>query len=112
MVGLTTLYIFVEFFHFNKYIAWFPGTILSILNNFIWNNLFTWSDQKAKFGKQFFKKMILYYILTFVSLGINYLIYYLLLEINLYYIYAALVGIVSVTFLNFFFCNNIIWRKS
>lgn len=109
LVGLVTLYILVEFFHFNKYVAWFPAAFLSILNNFIWNNLFTWSEQKAR-GREFFRKMTLFYILTFISLGLNYSVYYLLLGINLYYLYAALAGIVSATGLNFVFSNSIIWR--
>lgn len=112
VVGLGTLYIFVDFFHFNKYVAWLPSTVLSILSNFIWNNLFTWADQRVKLGKRFFKKMALYYLLTFISLGINYIIYYSLLRINIYYMYAALGGIAAATFLNFFFSNNIVWRKS
>ncbi len=110
-VGLSTLYILVEFFHFSKYVAWFPSAILSILNNFIWNNLFTWKDRKIESKKEIAHKLMLYYFFTIITMMINYAIYYFLIDLDLYYIYAFLIGVIIIAILNFSIGNFIIWKK-
>ncbi len=111
VIGLGTLYIFVEFANLGYYLSWFLATILNTLSNYIGNSFFTWREVKTKSQKEETKRLILYYILTFLALGINYLTYYILLKMQVYYIYAALAGVVVATGLNFTFNNWIIWKE-
>jgi len=110
IVGLGALYFFVEFIRLGKHLSWFLATTLAIFNNFTWNNVFTFKDRKIPLKNEWKKRIFLYYLLTFLTTGVNYLCYYSLLTVGIYYLLAAAFGIFIGAGLNFYFSNWIIWR--
>jgi dolichol-phosphate mannosyltransferase len=77
---------------------------LSILNNFILNDLWTWRDRRKPGKLNYFKRMVQYHISVSVSAVIaNIFLLWFLTEIfHLYYLFSNLLGIVAGTLLNYF----------
>ena len=110
IVFFTILIILVEFFRLDKHLSWLIAAIFSILNNFIWNNLYTWRDRRAKTKNEFGRKMVVYYFFTFATTGVNYLIYAFLLRRGVYYLLSAVIAILIASFLSFISNHYIIWK--
>ena len=111
IVGLGIITISVEILKINPRHAWYISTFFAILNNFLLNNYFTWSDRKAIKAKEFSQKMGLYYFFTAVSLALNYVIYNFLLNKNIHYLIALGTAIAVCAFVNFALNELIVWRK-
>lgn len=111
LVNLGVLYVLVEFFGMNKSIAWIISVALSILSNFLLNNVFTYSDRQAASKNESLKRVVYYYVISTATMIFNFLVFRLGLWIGLYYILAALIGILLTTFLNFILVTKFIWKK-
>ena len=109
-IGLATIYLSVEYLKIAKTYAWFISTAVTILFNFILNNLFTWRDRKSEEVKKTSKRLGLYYIFNTISVVVNYAVYRIFLGFDVFYILAALAGVVVATGLNFFWADRFVWR--
>ncbi len=109
LVNLGILYYLVEFDIFNERFAWVSATAISILNNFLLNNLFTYRDKSTSSYLETAKRLIAYYLVSLGSIIVNFAIYYIGLSLNLNYLLSSGLGIVSATFLNFTFSSAIVW---
>ena len=111
IIGLGTLYFFIEFVHLGKHFGWFLATILAIFNNFTWNNLFTFKDRKTLSENKWERRLFSYYLFTLFGTGLNYLWYYFLLRLGVNYLLAAASGALIIgAGLNFYLSNWIIWK--
>lgn len=110
IVFFSILALLVEFFGLDKHLAWLIAAIFSILNNFIWNNIYTWPDRKTKSKKETASRLGLYYFFTFLAAGVNYLIYSPLLKIDVHYLLSAAVAALVAAIFSFSFSHFIVFK--
>lgn len=112
LIALAILYILVEFFNWDKYVAWLLGVIIGFFFNFVLNSIFTWRERKANSKSEIFRRLSLYYLFAFMAIGLNLLIYHFLLKAGIYYILSASITIVIVAGFNFTLANFVVWRPA
>jgi putative flippase GtrA len=84
---------------------------LSILSNYVLNNLWTWYDRGKEGRVEYFKRMGQYHISASAGLLTNIAILWFLTEVlHIYYLFSNAVGILAGTFLNFFFNDRWTFR--
>jgi dolichol-phosphate mannosyltransferase len=105
-VGLLAL--FVEIVGMNKVWAQVPSYQISILTNFAFNELWTFSDRRTPGLRSFLMRAIKFNLVSQVGWGINLGVYYLALNrAGIYYIVSQIIAIAVATMWNFF--SNVIW---
>ncbi len=93
------LWLFVELFKFDKRIAGALAIEISIINNFLWNNYWTWRGRR---GISFVHRFVRYNLITLLTSAIfNYFLYIFLLHFGFNYLIAQLAGIALAVFINF-----------
>lgn len=112
IVNLGVLYVLVEFFSSGKNSAWLIAVILSILSNFVLNNIFTYSDKKSPSRSESIKRLFYFYITSLLGMLLNFIVYRATMNLGLHYMLAALLGILAATFLNFYLATKVVWRIS
>lgn len=76
---------------------------ISILTNFLLNDIWTWKTEENK-THSFFQRMLRYYISASLGAGINYAVLIILTEfLGIYYLLSNLIGILGGTVSNFVF---------
>jgi dolichol-phosphate mannosyltransferase len=86
---------------------------LSIMNNYVLNDLWTWHDRGKKGKSEYFKRMLKYHVFASATLLTNILILWFLTEImHIYYLLSNVFGILAGTFLNFFFNDRWTFRDN
>ena len=111
IVGLVVITLCVEILKINPRYAWYISTFFATLNNFIFNNYYTWKERKAKKTKEFTKKITFYYIFSILSIALNYLIYNVLLNQDFHYFIALGIAIIICAIVNFILNELFIWPK-
>ena len=86
---------------------------IAIINNFIWNRQFTWTDRPMK-GYQAIKKgLIKFTLVSWVAGALNWVILLILTEYaGIYYMIANLMAILVASILNYFLNDLWTFRKS
>lgn len=112
IINLGALYTLVEYVNFSHYLSWSLAVLLSILNNFLLNNVLTYRDRRSVGLLSLLKKMGTYYLLSLSAIVINFIVYYMALHVGLHYLLAAATGILVGTFLNFSFASSVVWPSS
>jgi dolichol-phosphate mannosyltransferase len=112
LVNLGLLYLLVEYVHLGKSLAWFIAVSLSILNNYLWNSIFTYPDRDTGTGRKLAKRAAGYYLVSLAAVGLNYIVYVAGMSLGFSYLLAALAGILVTTLLNFILAEEIIWRRN
>jgi dolichol-phosphate mannosyltransferase len=75
---------------------------LAIFNNFNWNNIWTWSENKENRKHNYFQRLWRYYLSAALGAAINYTILLVLFEVfDIYYLIANLIGIMGGMVSNF-----------
>lgn len=96
------LYTLVTFFHFPTFLASPIAIATAIFNNFSWNDLWTWGENRTqrKFG--YFHRLFRYYLSSFLGASINYgVLMIMIYQFHLPLILSNLVGIACGMFFNF-----------
>lgn len=76
---------------------------ISILSNYVLNDLWTWYDRGKEGKKEYFKRMVQYNISATFATVTNLLILWILTELfHMYYLTSNILGILCGTLLNFF----------
>lgn len=89
----------VDYLNIDLKIAGIIAIELSILNNFFWNNIWTWKERKKH---KFTIRLLRYHMVTTLSGGVNYLTLLILTStIEMYYLAANLIGIGLGMIINF-----------
>ncbi len=110
IVNLGLLAILVEIFNIVERPAYIIAVAVSILTNYAFNSLFTYSDKKSPDRKESMRRVIYYYVFSVVTMFFNFAIFSFGLSIGLHYILAAIIGVIAATLLNFFLATKVIWR--
>ena len=92
-----TLYLLVHYFSVAIEIAGIVAIELSIINNFLLNNYFTWKKKT----NGIFKRCIKYHTVTIFSSGINYVILLIGTQAGLHYLIANIGGVLLSMMINF-----------
>ena len=112
VVNLGILYLLVEFFSLNKDLASPVAIEISILNNFIWNDLWTFgsSDDRKVSGR--WRRLAAFNIVSVGGAVINYGIFLVLTTgFAVYYLAAQLIGILIAFVWNFFINRRLTWIR-
>lgn len=110
-VNLGVLFFLVDGLCWDKNWAWFWSVIISILSNFILNNLFTYGDRKTPSRKESLKRVAYYYLASFFGMGVNFFFYQGFMEFfSWHYLAAAFLGILAATLVNFYLATKVVWR--
>lgn len=110
-VNLGLLLLLVEVFHWSHNWAWFWSVITSILSNFILNNLFTYSDRRLPSRNESLKRVVYYYLTSFLGMGVNFIFYWIIKDFfGIHYLLAAFIGVIAATLVNFYLATKVVWR--
>ncbi len=76
---------------------------ISLLNNYVLNDLWTWHDRGKKGKKEYFKRMFQYHVSASAAMLTNISILWILTALfGIYYLASNIFGILCGTLLNFF----------
>ncbi|ASJ01706.1 dolichol monophosphate mannose synthase [Thermococcus gorgonarius] len=100
------LWFFVSELGMDKYIANIPATELAILNNFIWNDLWTFRDLRRY---PLWKRLISFHVAALMGAIVQWLIYAPLVYLGMNYLVANLIGIAASFIVRFLFNRNVTW---
>ncbi len=104
IVNLSSLYLLVEFARLPKGLAGAIAIELSIINNFYWNNLWTWRDRRREpWWVRMFKFHLARGISALANLVILLILFY---HFGLQYLLADVLGIIVAIIINFFFSEK------
>lgn len=106
LVNLGSLWLLVTFFNFPKLYSAVFAIELSIINNFILNDFWTFKDRRSG---NFFYRLIKFHGSALGPL-INYIVYVLLLLFGVNYLVADAIGIVCGFIANYLLSEFIVWR--
>jgi dolichol-phosphate mannosyltransferase len=105
LVNMGILYLLTELFHIKYFLSSIFAIELSIISNFLLNDLWTWSERKKK---KFYRRLIQYHISAGITAFLaNWLLLVFLTEvIGIYYMISNLIGI-GVGMLSNFILNDL-----
>ena len=108
-VNMGMLWLLTELAGLYYLISSLIAIFLSILNNFIWNDRWTWHDRRSPGFRAFWTRFLKFSLVSCVTAyGGNWGILYCLTRfLNVHYLIANLTGIAAASVLNFIF--NHIW---
>ncbi len=76
---------------------------ISLINNYVLNDLWTWHDRGREGKKEYFKRMLQYHVSASAAMLTNLFILWILTEIfGIYYLASNIFGILCSAGLNFF----------
>jgi len=108
VVNLGLLYIFVNFAGLDKFLSGALAIELSILNNFFWNNLWTWRERRAE---SVFLRLLKYNLATASTSALgNYAMFAFLLKLGLNYLIADAIGIGVAVIINFLLSDRWVFK--
>jgi dolichol-phosphate mannosyltransferase len=111
-VNLGILFFLVEFAHFDKILAGFIAIELSILNNFIWNDLWTFHLVENPKLSSRWHRLVVFNLVSAGGVAVNLGIYYILMNwFGLYYLISQLVGILIAFIWNFLINRRFTWTR-
>ena len=112
VVNLGVLYLLVQYLQTNDLLASGIAIELSILNNFIWNDLWTFhAVENRKYSNRWYR-LAAFNVVSAGGVVINLGIFYLLTRwFAVYYLLAQFVGILIAFTWNFLINRNLTWKK-
>jgi dolichol-phosphate mannosyltransferase len=103
----------VEFFAMNKDLASPIAIEFSILNNFIWNDLWTFGSDEDQMVSGRWHRLVAFNIVSVGGAVINYAIFLALTSwLAVYYLAAQLLGILIAFVWNFLVNRRITWKRT
>jgi dolichol-phosphate mannosyltransferase len=112
VVNLGILYLLVEFFSLNKDLASPVAIEFSIVNNFIWNDLWTFGSTEDRKVSSRWHRFIAFNIVSIGGAAINYGIFLMLTAwFAVYYLVAQLIGILIAFVWNFLINRRVTWTR-
>ncbi len=110
-INMGFLFIFSEIFHIFYLISGFLAIELSIINNFIWNDLWTFGKEKNQVFSLVTHRFLSYHIVSIGGMLINICVLVFLTEIvGFYYLISNLLGIFIAFSWNFLANRMTTWR--
>lgn len=116
IVGASGILINMFFLWFFKEILIFPIAIagiiaieLSVVNNFLWNNL--WTFRARAINSHWSSKFIKYQLSVLVGIAINYIVLISLTKLGIFYLLSNLIGIGLSTVSNYLLSLRWAWKN-
>ncbi|MEK6885444.1 MAG: glycosyltransferase family 2 protein [Nanoarchaeota archaeon] len=109
LINTFSLLIFKSFLAIPLMISGLLAIELSVISNFSFNNLWTFSDRNTGFG--IFNKFFRYHLSVLIGITINYLLLLLLSSYGLYYLISNIIGIFFGTICNYLLSSRWAWRE-
>jgi dolichol-phosphate mannosyltransferase len=107
-VNLGGLYLLVNFLNLPPIISGALAIEASIINNFFWNNLWTWKDRRSE---SVLRRLFKYNLVTALTSALeNYIVFTFLYKIGIYYILADLIGIGVAALINFLLSDRWVFK--
>ena len=100
------LYAFVRFLGWDKILANIPATELAILNNFTWNDLWTFRDLKRN---PLWKRLLNFHIAALTGAVVQWIIYAGLVLLGVHYLISNLFGIAASFIVRFLVNRHVTW---
>ena len=100
------LWLFVSGFGWDKILANIPATELAILNNFTWNDLWTFRDLKRK---PLWKRLLNFHMAALTGAVVQWLIYAGLVLLGMHYLLANMFGIIVSFLVRFLVNRHVTW---
>ncbi|BAD86098.1 dolichol-phosphate mannosyltransferase, fused to membrane-bound GtrA-like domain [Thermococcus kodakarensis KOD1] len=100
------LWAFVEFFGWDKVFSNILATELAILNNFTWNDIWTFRDLK---NKPLLKRLVSFHVAALSGALVQWAIYVILMAVGVHYLLANLIGIVVSFIVRFAVNRHVTW---
>jgi dolichol-phosphate mannosyltransferase len=112
VVNLGILYLLVEFFAMNKDLASPIAIEIAILNNFVWNDLWTFDSVKNRKVSGRWHRLVAFNIVSVGGAAINYGIFLVLTSwFSVYYLAAQFIGILVAFVWNFLINRRVTWTR-
>jgi len=112
VVNLVLLYFLVQYVHSEDLLASFIATELSILNNFVWNDTWTFRLAGNTESSGRFRRLVAFNFVSAGGVAINLGIFYILTRwFAVYYLLAQLGGILIAFSWNFIVNRRLTWGK-
>jgi dolichol-phosphate mannosyltransferase len=112
VVNLGLLYVLVQYLHSEDLLASFIATELAILNNFVWNDTWTFRSVENKELSSRWHRLIAFNVVSAGGVAINLGIFYALTRwFGIYYLLAQLVGILIAFSWNFLLNRRLTWGR-
>ena len=103
LVNMFFLWFFTEKAKFYYLLSSLIAIEISVLSNYVLNDLWTWHDRGKEGKTEYFKRMLQYHLSSSAAILDNLSILCLLTELaHIYYLISNLFGILCGTFLNYF----------
>jgi putative flippase GtrA len=111
LVNMFFLWFFTETFKVYYLFSSLIAIELSIISNYVLNDLWTWHDRGKEGRVEYLKRMVQYHISASAGLLTNIAILWFLTEmLHVHYLFSNVFGILAGTFLNFFFNDRWTFR--
>ncbi len=108
-VNWLILYLGKDFTHINIRIVIISAILISMLGNFILNNIWTFSREAS--DKSVFVKAVQFFLICGIGAGINYIITYSLYKLDLLIYLASFLGIAAATVWNYALNSLVTWKS-
>jgi dolichol-phosphate mannosyltransferase len=112
LVNLGILYFLVEFAYVDKILASLIAIELSVLNNFIWNDLWTFGSAKYRKVSSRWHRLVAFNVVSAGGVAINLGIFFILVNwFSVYYILSQFIGILIGFGWSFLINRRVTWGK-
>jgi len=113
ILNMGMLYLFTDIVGLYYLLSSIVAIEIAILNNFFWNDIWTWRDRRAKGPVQFLKRLLKYNVSANLSSFVGNIVTLWILTsiLGWYYMYANVVGIMVGVILNFSLNDRWTYRK-
>jgi dolichol-phosphate mannosyltransferase len=109
IANMLFLWIFRELLFFPLSLAGIIAIELSVINNFIWNNI--WTFKAHALNAHWSSKFLKYQLSVLIGIGINYLTLIGLTKIGVFYLLSNLIGIGLSTASNYLLSSQWAWKN-
>lgn len=113
LVGLSGVFVnqgflwaFVSKLGWDKILANIPATELAILNNFLWNDIWTFRDLKRK---PLWRRLINFHVAALTGAVVQWIIYAALVLLGVHYLLANMFGILASFIVRFLVNRHVTW---
>jgi dolichol-phosphate mannosyltransferase len=109
IVNLGILYLLKEIFGL-FYLASAIAIEISIITNFVLNDIYTFSDRRKAGRKNYFHRLLKWNLTRFLTLAINFIAFIVFTEIGFNYLLSQAIGIFIATLLAYLVSLTWVWK--
>jgi dolichol-phosphate mannosyltransferase len=112
IVNMGVLYALTEWFGIYYLVSSVFAVELSIINNFIWNDRWTFVDTFGTHANPIRTRIIMYHVISAVGALANIVLIYILTSwFGVYYIHSNAIAIIGVFVINYLLNSRVTWKR-